>query len=185
MRLGGLHVMSCAAEAAEHADVLALGEGCSIWPRVLSDVEDGEIGARGGCLAGARGRCGVFGEPLDALLRAWHTRCDTHALRTAPEMMGGAVVYRAGFSGAFREDPAPRRELMPKRSFLTVASFNATRGCHNRCGFCYLSTKGLLMPYQTRDVAQVAEEFVKSGEPYGVFTDNNLGSKPAYLRAAL
>jgi radical SAM superfamily enzyme YgiQ (UPF0313 family) len=33
-----------------------------------------------------------------------------------------------------------------------------------------------------RDVDQVAAEFAADGQPYAVFTDNNLGSKPRYLR---
>ena len=38
------------------------------------------------------------------------------------------------------------------------------------------------MPYQVRDVEQIVSEFRRDGQPYGVFTDNNLGSKPEYLR---
>lgn len=38
------------------------------------------------------------------------------------------------------------------------------------------------MPYRTRDVEQVAEEFRADGQPYGVFIDNNLGADRAYLR---
>ena len=38
------------------------------------------------------------------------------------------------------------------------------------------------MPYQTRDVEQVVEEFRADGQPYAVFVDNNLGSRPEYLR---
>jgi radical SAM superfamily enzyme YgiQ (UPF0313 family) len=91
-------------------------------------------------------------------------------------------VYRADFRRPYREDPAPRRDLLDRDGFLTTTSLIATRGCHNRCGFCYLSTKGLHMPYLVRDVEQVAEEFRRDGQPYGVFTDNNLGSKPEYLR---
>lgn len=34
-----------------------------------------------------------------------------------------------------------------------------------------------------RDPAQIAAEFAADGQPYGVFIDNNLGSRPAYLRA--
>jgi radical SAM superfamily enzyme YgiQ (UPF0313 family) len=45
-----------------------------------------------------------------------------------------------------------------------------------------LSTDGLHMPYLVRDVDQIADEFRRDGQPYGVFTDNNLGSKPEYLR---
>jgi radical SAM superfamily enzyme YgiQ (UPF0313 family) len=38
------------------------------------------------------------------------------------------------------------------------------------------------MPYQVRDVEQVVAEFKADGQPYGVFIDNNLGSRPDYLR---
>lgn len=91
--------------------------------------------------------------------------------------------YQGSYRTPYREDPAPRRDLLPKDQFLTTSSLIATRGCHSRCGFCYLSTEGLNMPYQLRDVDQIAEEFEADDQPYGVFVDNNLGSKPEYLRA--
>ncbi len=91
-------------------------------------------------------------------------------------------VYRADFNRPYREDPPPRRDLLERSGFLTTTSLIATRGCHNRCGFCYLSTKGLHMPYVMRDVEQIASEFQQDDQPYAVFTDNNLGSKPEYLR---
>src|SRR5439155_7544309 len=65
---------------------------------------------------------------------------------------------------------------------LSTTSLIATRGCHNRCGFCYLSTEGLRMPYLTRDVEQIVSEFAADRQPSAVFVDNTLGSKPAYLR---
>lgn len=92
-------------------------------------------------------------------------------------------VYRAPFTKPYREDPAPRRDLVPRRSFLTSTSLIATRGCHNRCGFCYLATDGLRMPYQFRDVTQVVDEWTANDQPYAVFIDNNLGSRPDYLRS--
>ncbi|MCX6953584.1 MAG: radical SAM protein [Verrucomicrobia bacterium] len=91
--------------------------------------------------------------------------------------------YDATYETAYRDDPAPRRALLPRGRFLTSASLIATRGCHNRCGFCYLSTDGLKMPYRVRDPEQVVNEFAATGEPYAVFVDNNLGSKRDYLRA--
>ena len=94
-----------------------------------------------------------------------------------------APVYRSDFAGSYRDDPAPARHLLPRGSFLTTTSLNATRGCHNRCGFCYLATEGLYMPYRMRDPEQVAREIVEDGQPYCVFTDNNLGSNREYLRA--
>lgn len=90
--------------------------------------------------------------------------------------------YEEQFFGSYQSDPAPRRDLLPRRSFLTPTSLIATRGCHNRCNFCYLATEGLRMPYRTRDPQQVAAEFAEGGEPYGVFLDNNLGSDRDYLR---
>jgi radical SAM superfamily enzyme YgiQ (UPF0313 family) len=90
--------------------------------------------------------------------------------------------YSANYENAYREDPAPRRAILPRKSFLTTASLIATRGCHNRCGFCYLSTDGLRMPYRMRDPEQIADELEASDQPYGVFIDNNLGSNREYLR---
>jgi radical SAM superfamily enzyme YgiQ (UPF0313 family) len=92
-------------------------------------------------------------------------------------------TYLATYENEYREDPAPRRSILPPHSFLTTASLIATRGCHNRCSFCYLATEGLRMPYRMRRPAQIAAEFAESGEPYGVFIDNNLGSRREYLAA--
>jgi radical SAM superfamily enzyme YgiQ (UPF0313 family) len=89
--------------------------------------------------------------------------------------------YTATYESDYRQDPAPRRSLVPRKSFLTTTSLIATRGCHNRCGFCYLATDGLRMPYRMRDPSQIAAEFAADGQPYGVFIDNNLGSNRRYL----
>lgn len=89
--------------------------------------------------------------------------------------------YHGSFSSPFRNDPTPRRALVPKAHFLTSTSLMATRGCHNRCGFCYLATDGLHLPSQVRDPAQVADEWRAEGTPYAVFLDNNLSSNPQYL----
>src|SRR5271157_3241524 len=90
--------------------------------------------------------------------------------------------YAATYENPYRDDPPPRRSLLPRRSFLTTSSLIATRGCHNRCEFCYLASDGLRMPYRMRDPAQIAAEFVADDQPYGVFIDNNLGSNREYLR---
>ncbi|HUR52791.1 MAG TPA: radical SAM protein [Gemmataceae bacterium] len=90
--------------------------------------------------------------------------------------------YDGSYRVPYRESPPPRRDLLDRRAFLTTTSVNATRGCHNRCGFCYLSTDGLRMPYHVRDAEQVVAEIAADGQPYCVFTDNNLGSRPDYLR---
>jgi radical SAM superfamily enzyme YgiQ (UPF0313 family) len=90
--------------------------------------------------------------------------------------------YYADYNNPYSDDPAPRRSILPRHGFLTTSSLIATRGCHNRCGFCYLATDGLRMPYRMRRPAQIAEEFAADDQPYAVFTDNNLGSNREYLR---
>src|SRR5262245_40111633 len=47
--------------------------------------------------------------------------------------------YDGSYRVPYRNDPPPRRELAPRGQFLTTSSLIATRGCHSRCGFCYLS----------------------------------------------
>jgi radical SAM superfamily enzyme YgiQ (UPF0313 family) len=135
--LGGLHAISCPEEVAPHGDVLVVGDGVRLWPRILEDFEAGTLQSR----------------------------------------------YELMYDTDYNEDPAPRRELVPQRSFLTTASLIATRGCHNRCGFCYLSTRGLRMPYRMRHPADIALQFLATRQPYGVFIDNNLGSDRDYLRS--
>jgi radical SAM superfamily enzyme YgiQ (UPF0313 family) len=104
--------------------------------------------------------------------------------RILADIDAGALkpVYRGSYLARYRDEPPPRRDLLPQWGFLTTTSLIATRGCHNRCGFCYLSTNGLSMPYQVRDVEQIVAEFGADRQPYGVFIDNNLGSRPEYLR---
>ena len=90
--------------------------------------------------------------------------------------------YEAAFDRDYDLDPPPRRDLLPRGSFLTTTSVIATRGCHNRCAFCYLATGTLRMPYRVRDPEDVARQIEADGQPYAVFLDNNLGGKRDYLR---
>ena len=133
--LGGLHIQSCSEEALAHADAIAIGEGVQLWPRIVADLERGEL----------------------------------------------KKVYEGSYQLPYQSDPPPRRDLIPRRSFLTTGSLIATRGCHNRCGFCYLATAGTHMPYQLRNVEDIVAEIQACGEPYVVFVDNNLGSRRDYL----
>ena len=58
--------------------------------------------------------------------------------------------YVAAYENDYCDDPSPRRSILPRQRFLTTTSLIATRGWHNRCGFCYLATEGLRMPYPMR-----------------------------------
>jgi radical SAM superfamily enzyme YgiQ (UPF0313 family) len=94
-----------------------------------------------------------------------------------------APRYEGSYQAPFDDEPLPRRDLVDRASYLTVASIIATRGCANRCGFCYLSTSSARSRYEMRDVAAVARELEALEEPFGVFIDNNLGSDREYLRS--
>ncbi|MEL6345712.1 MAG: radical SAM protein [Myxococcota bacterium] len=89
--------------------------------------------------------------------------------------------YRAPMN-TYKQSPTPDRSVLPEWGFLTPLSLIATVGCHNRCDFCYLSTGDERIPYQTRKIGSVVQEFEQSGQPYAVFIDNNLGSNKGYLR---
>jgi radical SAM superfamily enzyme YgiQ (UPF0313 family) len=89
--------------------------------------------------------------------------------------------YVATYENDHCDDPPPRRSILPRHSFLTTTSLIATRGCHNRCGFCYLATDGLRMPYRMKHPQQIVDEFRNDAQPYAVFVDNNLGSRHDYL----
>jgi radical SAM superfamily enzyme YgiQ (UPF0313 family) len=95
-------------------------------------------------------------------------------------LRGGTVVRGSFVSPTYASSPLPRREILPRGAFLTEAAIIATRGCTSRCGFCYLATSGLRCPYQQRPVEQVLAEIDAIGEPYVVFTDNNLMADPRY-----
>lgn len=90
--------------------------------------------------------------------------------------------YHGDYQSAFSGEPYPRQDIFPRHGFLTLNSMIATRGCKNRCGFCYLSTSGLKMICQKRAAGQMALNFMNSKQPYGVFIDNNLGADKEYLR---
>lgn len=134
---GGLHVQSCPDEVAPHGDAIAIGDGVSLWPVILRDVEQGQL----------------------------------------------KPTYRAGYEGDYRSEPAPNRRVLDHENYLTTASLIATRGCHNRCGFCYLSTQGLQIPYRMREPEDIRRQFEAENQPYAVFIDNNLGSNREYLRS--
>ncbi len=92
----------------------------------------------------------------------------------------GAIVRVDARHPGYADQPWPRRDILPRGAFLTNASIIATRGCTQRCGYCYLSTRGLDVPYQKRPVCDVVAEIDAIGERYVVFTDNNLMADPAY-----
>jgi radical SAM superfamily enzyme YgiQ (UPF0313 family) len=90
--------------------------------------------------------------------------------------------YDAPFDRDYDRDPPPRRDLLPRDAFLTTTSVIASRGCRNRCAFCYLATEGARTPYAVRAPEDIAAQIRADRQPMAVFVDNNLGASRAYLR---
>ena len=90
--------------------------------------------------------------------------------------------YDAPFDDDYTRDPAPRRDLIARDAFLTTTSVIASRGCRNRCSFCYLATDGARIPYAVRDPEDIARQIRADRQPMAVFVDNNLGASRSYLR---
>ena len=90
--------------------------------------------------------------------------------------------YDAPFDRDYDGDPPPRRDLVPREAFLTTTSVIASRGCRNRCSFCYLATEGVSVPHAVRDPKDVARQILADRQPLAVFVDNNLGASRSYLR---
>ena len=90
--------------------------------------------------------------------------------------------YDAPFGCDYDRDPTPRRELIPRDAFLTTTSVIASRGCRNRCAFCYLATDGLATPFAVRAPEDIARQIRADRQPMAVFVDNNLGASRGYLR---
>ena len=75
----------------------------------------------------------------------------------------GRVVRGSLREPAYRNAPWPRRDILPTGSFLTAGAVMATRGCTQRCGYCYLSTRGLRSPFQKRAVSDRAGRDRRAG----------------------
>ncbi|RPJ78145.1 MAG: radical SAM protein, partial [Acidobacteria bacterium] len=90
--------------------------------------------------------------------------------------------YDAPFQPDYNRDPPPRRDLIPRNAFLTSTSVIASRGCRNRCSFCYLATDGVHTPYAVRAPEDIARQIRADRQPMAVFVDNNLGASRGYLR---
>lgn len=69
--------------------------------------------------------------------------------------------------------PFPRRDLLPRRRYLTNNVFEATRGCVHNCDFCVVPAAWGRKPYQ-KPVGDVLEDIRRHGARKLIFVDLNL-----------
>ena len=75
--------------------------------------------------------------------------------------------------------PFPRRDLLPRRRYLTNNVFEATRGCVHNCDFCVVPSAWGRKPYQ-KPVGDVVEDIRRHGARKFIFIDLNLIADRAY-----
>lgn len=69
--------------------------------------------------------------------------------------------------------PFPRRDLLPRGSFITDDVFEATRGCIHKCDFCVVPSAWGQKPYQ-KPVEEVVADIRQKGARKLIFVDLNL-----------
>ncbi len=80
---------------------------------------------------------------------------------------------------ALDEPVFPRRELLPKKHYLTQAVFEATRACAHACEFC-VSPAAWGRRQLQKPVEHVVEDIRRVGARRNIFVDLNLISDRAY-----
>lgn len=75
--------------------------------------------------------------------------------------------------------PFPRRDLLPRGSFITDDVFEATRGCVHRCDFCVVPSAWGTKPFQ-KPVEEVIADIRQKGSRKLIFVDLNLIADRGY-----
>ena len=89
-------------------------------------------------------------------------------------------TYNGGRPVDMADVPEPRRDLLNDNSWM--ASVQATRGCPNKCLYCYLPEVPWHV-YRKRDINRVYEEIKSVKQKVVFFVDDNLFADPAYAMA--
>ena len=93
-------------------------------------------------------------------------------------------VYRMSDDFSLQKDSNlvfPKRELLKKRSYSTINTFEATRGCVHKCDFCVVPSAWGRNPYQKK-IEHVIDDIRQSKAKRLIFYDLNLIANRAYAR---
>lgn len=77
--------------------------------------------------------------------------------------------------------PFPRRDLLKKRKYLTINTFEATRGCVHKCEFCVVPSAWGRKPFK-KPVGHVADDIKRMGVRRIIFYDLNIIADRAYAK---
>ncbi|MBV9469282.1 MAG: B12-binding domain-containing radical SAM protein [Abitibacteriaceae bacterium] len=161
--MGGPHATLLPYEVAMHADIVVVGEAETLWPRVLSDVEQEVVYPPGRH---------IFDETTGANVEV---------------LLHGSRIYRCPASASLNGLPHARRDLIRhggwNKWWATKGAMIATRGCPHRCEYC---TIPVLYPraskMRLRPVGEVVAEVAAIPNKGIVFWDDNIGAHPRYAK---
>jgi len=162
--MGGPHATLMPQEAAQHVDVVVVGEAETIWPRVLEDVVRDLVYAPG------------------------HHTLDRVTGLTVEVLHNRARIYRCLSPASLDGLAHARRDLIRNggwnKWWATRGAIIATRGCPHACDHC---TIPLMYPearsMRFRPVEEVLAEVAAIPDRGIVFWDDNLGANPQYAKA--
>jgi radical SAM superfamily enzyme YgiQ (UPF0313 family) len=151
--LGGLHVTSMPEEAAEHADAVVVGEGETVWPRMLRDAENGRLGH----------------------VRQAFQPDIPNSQAGKPDVHSSPKIYRADGRFDLAQSPMPAFHLLDISKYNRI-TVQASRGCPFRCEFCASSIL-LTQKYKQKPMERVLAEIDRIREiwrrPFLEFADDN------------
>lgn len=161
--IGGPHATLLPYEAAQHADIVVVGEAEWQWARVLRDIERETHYPTGVHLIDERTGANV--EMLPSGARIY--RCPTPASLVGLPHARRALIHHGGWN----------------QWWATKSPMIATRGCPHQCDYCAIP---LIYPrarqMRFRPVAQVVAEAAASPDKGIVFLDDNIGADLRYAK---
>ena len=75
--------------------------------------------------------------------------------------------------------PSPKRDVLPKKMYLTDEVFEATRGCIHNCSFCVVPNAWGRKPYQ-KPIGEIVADIKQKKAKRAIFIDLNLISDKQY-----
>lgn len=161
--MGGPHASLLPYEAAEHVDIVVVGEAETLWRHVLEDSE-------------SERRYDAGTHVLDEV--------NGTNVQVLPS---GARIYRCPTPASLAGMPHSRRDLIHSggwnKWWATKTPLIATRGCPHHCDYC---TIPLIYPHahrmRFRPITEIVEEVAAKPDKGIVFWDDNLGANSRYAK---
>ena len=90
-------------------------------------------------------------------------------------------VYRPDPVADLDRLPPPRKDLLRKSKYFTVASISGSRGCPHHCAYCFNSLRPKA-PFRRRSVPSIISQIKAEGDSYLIFFDDNLTADREFAR---